>query len=149
LVLENAQIQDGRLNGTFTAASATLPRIPLTQVKGKIRVGEDRIVHLENMTAKAWSGNVQGDATVDLNDPTTPAFRIQSSVKEAQANEFLSSITPAKNILTGTLEMSSVISGKGSVAEAIARSLTGEGSLSAKGGQLQLSPAIAAIWSSL
>jgi hypothetical protein len=47
------------------------------------------------------------------------------------------------------MDMTSVISGKGSVPDAIARSLSGEGSVLATEGKIELSPTVAALWKSL
>ena len=145
----SGKIQNGRLEGTFTSASATVPRIPIQNVKGNISVRENRTMHLGDVTGTLYSGAARANIELDLRDPGAPAFRVESNVDNANANDLLSSITPAKDILVGTLDATSVISGKGNVPEAIARSLTGEGSMSAMGGKLQLSPAIMAIWSAL
>jgi len=145
----SGKIKDGKLEGTFTSAAASVPRIPLTNVKGNITVNDNRTVHLGDMTAALWSGTARANVELDFRDSKEPAFRVESNVNSVKANDLLSSITPAKDILVGTLDGTSSISGKGNVPEAIAQSLTGEGSMSAKGGRLQLSPAIMAIWSSL
>lgn len=145
----NGKIKDGRLEGTFTSAAASVPRIPLTQVKGNISVRENRTMHLGDLTAALWSGTARANIELDFRDPGAPAFRVESNVNNVNANDLVSSITPAKDILVGTMDVTSAISGKGNVPDAIARSLTGEGSMAAKGGRLQLSPAIMAVWSSL
>ncbi|HET9888194.1 MAG TPA: AsmA-like C-terminal region-containing protein, partial [bacterium] len=145
----NGVIKNGKLEGTFTSASASVPRVPLTNVKGNITVNDNRTVHLGDVTAALYSGTARANIELDFRDPKVPAFRVESNVNDVQANEMLSSISPVKDILVGTLDATSAISGRGSVPDAIARSLTGEGSMSAKGGKLQLSPAIMAIWNSL
>jgi hypothetical protein len=58
-------------------------------------------------------------------------------------------LTPAKNFVTGTMDMTSVIAGKGSVPDAIARTLSGQGNVSASNGKIEISPTVAAVWSSL
>jgi hypothetical protein len=145
----SGKIKNGRLEGTFTSASAAVPRIPITQVKGNIRVNDDRTMHLGDVTGVLYSGTAHANIELDLRDPAAPAFRVESNMNDVNANDLLSSISPAKDLLVGTLDATSLISGKGSVPDAIARSLTGEGSMSAKGGKLQPSPAIMAIWSAL
>lgn len=149
-LVAGVDIVNGRLEGTFSAPSASVPRVPLTNVKGVFRLAEaDRILHVAEVTAKLWSGTVSGDATVDLTDVLDPAFRIESKATQVQASDFVNSLTPAKNLLTGTMDLASVISGKGSVAEAIAKTLSGEGDLVARSGKLQMGPALAAIWGAL
>jgi hypothetical protein len=112
-------------------------------------VNDNRTIHLGDVTGAMYSGTARANIELDLRDPAAPAFRVQSNVQNVNANDLLSSISPAKDLLVGTLDATSSISGKGSVPDAIARSLTGEGSMSATGGKLQPSPAIMAIWSAL
>ncbi len=145
----SVDIEDGRLAGTFAAPRAEAPLVPLTNVKGSVRLTEDRILRLSEVTARLWSGAVSGDATVDLTDLASPAFTIESKASQVQANDLVSSLTPAKNILTGTMDLASKISGKGSVPEAIAKTLSGEGLLQAQSGNLKMGPTVAAIWSAL
>ena len=104
---------------------------------------------VRDVTARLCSGTVQGKADVDLTDLASPAFRIESSAAHVQANDLVSSLTPAKNLLSGTMDMTSVISGKGSVPDAIVRTLAGEGNVNATGGKIALTPAVAALWSTL
>ncbi len=145
----DATIVDGRLEGKFTAPRADAPRVPLTEVKGTFRLGEDRVLHVNDVAARLWSGAVSGNATVDLTDVASPAFHIESKATRVQANDLVSSLTPAKNFVSGAMDMSSVISGKGSVPDAIARTLSGEGSVLATDGKIELGPTVAAVWKSL
>ncbi len=145
----DATIEKGRMEGTFSAPRADAPRVPLTEVKGKFDLGEDRVLHVNDVAARLWDGAVSGAATIDLTELASPAFHIASKVQRIQANALVSSLTPAKNFVSGTMDMTSVISGKGSVPDAIARTLAGEGNVSASNGRIELGPTVAAVWRSL
>lgn len=145
----DCNLEKGTLTGTFRSPRADAPLVPLTDVTGKIHLGPDRQLKVDDVTATLWSGKITGRADVDLTDLLSPGFRIESKATQLQANDFVSSLTPVRGLLTGAMDMNSVISGKGSVPEAIAQSLSGEGLLNAKGGGIHFGPTITAIWSAL
>lgn len=143
-----------RLDGQTAAGDFLAPRvqafhIPMTQVQGKVNLGADRQLRLTDMKADAWNGSVQGTALVDLTDPTSPGFDIRTDAKALQANDFVSSLTPARNLVFGTVDVSSSFRGQGATPEEIAKALTGNGTFSAHDGRIAKTPTIEAIWKTL
>ncbi|HMB68407.1 MAG TPA: AsmA-like C-terminal region-containing protein, partial [bacterium] len=104
---------------------------------------------LTEMKAGAWNGAVEGVAEIDLRDPLSPGFDIRTQAKGLQANDFVSSLTPARDLVFGTLDVASSFQGKGSTPEEITKALTGNGTFSAHDGRFAKTPTIEAIWKTL
>jgi autotransporter translocation and assembly factor TamB len=58
-------------------------------------------------------------------------------------------MTPARGVVSGTLDLESSFQGRGATAEAIARALTGSGEITATDGRLAKTPTTQAIWNAL
>jgi hypothetical protein len=106
-------------------------------------------VNVTDVKAACFTGKIGGNALVDMADPLAPSFKIDSKAQGIQANDFLSTLTPAKDVLHGTLDLASNFSGKGVDPKTIAQSLIANGTLDAHGGQLARGPTTQAIWKAL
>jgi uncharacterized protein involved in outer membrane biogenesis len=135
--------------GTFMSPRVEAQRVPLTRVRGEIDLGEDKVLHVQNVAAGLWTGTVQGDATVDLSVPGDPAFSIRTSATGVEANDVVSTLTPAKDLLHGTLNLRSSFAGRGTDPAAIAAGLTGSGDFEATAGRIEKTPAVAQVWNAL
>jgi hypothetical protein len=135
--------------GDFRAPQVDAYGSRLTGVTGRIDLAEDRILHLRDITGTAWGGAVQGKADIDLTDPESPAFDIQATAKGIEANEVISSVTPARGIVFGRMDLVSSFSGRGATPQDIARALTGSGNFTATDGKLAATPTTTAIWQAL
>jgi hypothetical protein len=145
----NVEVAEGRVQGGFRAPRVDAHRVPLTDVRGTIALANDRRLAVRDVTAGLWTGRVAGSADVDLTDPEAPAFVIETSATDVQADDLVSTLTPADGLLQGELDLTSRFEGKGSVAEAIAKTLTGQGDVDVTGGRLARTPAIQALWTAL
>jgi hypothetical protein len=135
--------------GDFAAPRVQAFHVPMTQVRGQVALGADRVLRLTDMKAAAWNGAVEGTAEIDLNDPVSPAFDIRTQATGLQANDFVSSLTPARDLVFGTLDVASSFQGKGATPEEITKALTGNGTFSAHDGRFARTPTIDAIWKTL
>jgi hypothetical protein len=135
--------------GTFSAPKVEAFHVPMTKVNGKVNLGADRILRLTDMKADAWSGAVAGVAEIDLTDPVAPGFDIRTEAKGLQANDLVSSLTPADGLIFGSVDMASSFRGKGATPEEITKALTGNGTFSAQDGRFAKTPTIEAIWKTL
>jgi uncharacterized protein involved in outer membrane biogenesis len=135
--------------GGFHSPRIEAHRVPLTDVKGRIDLRDDRTLEITDITAAVWTGRADGRAAVDLTDLDSPGFTIEANATELPANDFLSTLTPAKNLLSGTLDLSARFDGKGGDPELVVESLTGDGRVDARGGKLQRTPAVGAVWNAL
>jgi hypothetical protein len=140
---------DAEVAGTFRASEVEAYRLPLTEVTGKISLEDKHILHVRDVSGRLFSGEVQGLVDVDFASLKDPRFRVESSARGVEANDFLSALTPAKGVLFGKLDLSSTFSGQGSVPQDVLRSFSGEGELHTRAGRLAKTPAVAAVWQTL
>jgi hypothetical protein len=145
----DVDIADGALTGGFRAARVDADRVPLTNVNGRIALGEDRVLHVTDVSADAWTGRLEGAARVDLADPVDPHFTIDTRARGLQANDFLTALTPAHGLLFGTLDLESSFTGHGTDPQAIAAALTGGGNVTGSSGHFAKSPPVSSLWESL
>ena len=136
-------------SGSFRSPRVDAYRVPLTQVRGDLNLGEDRILRVRDVTAQVWTGNVAGSAEIDLANPQDPQFRIDANASALQANDFLTALTPADNLLYGALDIRSSFAGHGSDPEVVSTSLSGQGEVTARNGRLERAPAVGALWGAL
>lgn len=144
----NGEIANGRLDATFTAPRADAFRMPLTAIDGRVGVEGHRIT-MSDMRAACFTGRIEGDALVDLADPKAPSFEIDSRAAGLEANDFVSALTPARDVLHGSLDVASKFSGRGIDPKAIAASLVANGTVDAHGGRLARGPWTKAVWNAL
>ncbi|MGH2570374.1 MAG: AsmA-like C-terminal region-containing protein, partial [bacterium] len=135
--------------GTFGSPRVEAQRVALTRVRGEIDLGEDKVLHVRNVAAGLFTGTVEGDATVDLSVPGDPAFSIRTTANGVEANDLVSALTPAKDLLHGTLNLRSSFAGRGMDPKAIAAGLTGSGDFEATAGRIDKTPAVAQVWNAL
>ncbi len=130
-------VREEGIDGKISAATADSGPLHLTGVKGDLRVTPGGVVRLSDVEAEAYGGTVTGDVTVDLTDRRESLFRFDVDASGLDANRFLSSITPVKNVLYGTLDMKSKWEGRGLEPEAFLKNLTGSGNAVTTGGELK------------
>ncbi len=141
-------MKEGRLDGSFRSPRAQAFKVPMSAVDGKVAVAERR-VDVTDVRAGVFTGSIAGSAIVDMTDPVAPSFEIESRAKEIQANDFLSTLTPARGVLHGTLDLASKFSGKGLDPKTIAQSLVANGQVDARGGKIANAGYTQAIWKAL
>ena len=147
-VTGDGTIEGGRFVGSFRAPGGEAYKLPLGAVAGGLEVA-GRTVNVHDVTAAMFTGRIEGGAVVDMADPAAPSFTIDSKAAGLSANDLLSALTPAKNVLHGTLDLSSHFTGKGIDPATIAESLVADGTFDAKGGRLDQGPHTQAIWNAL
>ena len=94
----NVHVAGQTMRGDFLSPRVVAHDVPLSQVKGKISLGEDRRLHFDQVTAGVWTGRVEGGAIIDLTDPADPGFEIQTKALQLQANDFLTALTPGQQL---------------------------------------------------
>jgi hypothetical protein len=142
-------MQNSTATGTFQAPRANAHIIPMTNVQGKVAIDANDVVRVTDVTASLWNGTVSGTADVDMKDRAAPAFRVDTAARGLSADQFIEALTPATDLLSGVLDVSSSFSGKGATPDAVARTLVGQGTLDAKEGRVEKSPAVASLWKAL
>jgi uncharacterized protein involved in outer membrane biogenesis len=141
---------DGQVaQGAFRSPRVEAQRVPLTDVRGDLALGADKVLRVENVRAGLWTGEVRGQATVDISDPADPVFDIETTATGVEANDLLSTLTPAKDLLHGKLNLESTFHGRGTDPIVIAKGLTGSGEFDAAAGRIERTPAVARVWNAL
>jgi hypothetical protein len=135
--------------GGFWSPRVEAHRVPLTRVRGDLDLGADRVLRVENVAAGLWTGAVEGRATVDLTELADPAFTIETTATGVEANDVVSTLTGAKDLLHGQLNLRSSFSGRGTEPASIAQRLTGSGDFDATGGRIERTPAVEKLWNTL
>jgi uncharacterized protein involved in outer membrane biogenesis len=129
-------VRDRQLNGRFTAASAALPRVPLNDIAANIAVSPAGVIEITGANAKMFTGNVGGDVRVEFVNGE-PRYTFSVAAKNLEANDFLSHLTPAKDLLFGKLELNGKFEGAGMTAEQAVAKLKADGAALAVDGQLK------------
>jgi len=136
------RVEDGVLSGTLAADSAIAYRIPLSSLKGKISVVPPGEIDLTDLAAKVYRGSVSGNARVEIGGPGEAIYRFRARAEDLEANDFLSSLTPARDVLFGRFEMESEWEGSGLTEEELLRHLSASGNVRAKDGSIRNLPAL-------
>jgi hypothetical protein len=135
--------------GDFRAPEVDAYGSRLSGVTGTVDLAEDRILHLRDISGAAWGGAVTGRADIDLTDPLQPGFDIEADATGIEANDVISSVTPASEIVYGKMDLASRFSGRGATPQEIARALTGSGNFTATQGRFAATPTTKALWQAL
>lgn len=106
---------------------------------------EPGIINAPAFSAHAYGGDVGGSARLDLRDPANPAVTLKAKLDGLSANDLLSTWTPAKNFLQGSLNTTLDFSVAGATLEQMMRSLTAIGVAQMLRGQLGPGPVLAEI----
>jgi hypothetical protein len=100
------------------------------------------VVTVPAFTFDGYGGDVGGSARIDLSDPAKPVFALSAKVNNVKANDILSVWTPAKDLLSGTMNSNIELSGEGMTAADLARSLTAVGLAAIANGTLGPGPVL-------
>ncbi len=98
---------------------------------------------------KGYGGAVQGSARFDLTNPAKPGFAVKAKVDSVDADQLISTWTPARGWLHGALNTQLDLSGLGGTPEEIKRTLTAIGAALVSNGTLGPGPALEAVSGSL
>ena len=141
-------IHDRQLDGRFTAASASPPRVPLNDIAANISVTPAGVIEITGANAKMFTGSVGGDVRVEFVNGE-PRYTFAIDAKNLEANDFLSHLTPAKDFLYGNLEFNGKFEGAGLTAQEAVSKLKANGSAFAVDGQMKLNSVLGEIASLL
>jgi hypothetical protein len=124
------RLKQGKLDVTHVAAQVALSPAALES---------------PSFSLQGYGGTVSGNAHFDLHDTRKPAYAVKAKVASVQANDILSAWTPAKGLLSGTLDTDIDFSGKGQTPDDVKRTLTLVGLAQLAQGQFGPGPTLEAI----
>jgi hypothetical protein len=131
------RLEGGGLSGPISADSAVAYRVPLVSIRGEIAFAPPGDLSFSGLSAKVYRGTVSGDAHVTLGGPARAAYRFEARAENLEANDFLSNLTPARDVLFGGLDLESVWEGKGLTREDLLANLAASGVLKARDGEIR------------
>jgi len=92
---------------------------------------------VDSVRARAFRGRIVGDAEVDIRGENDTAYRARVRAEEMEANDFLSHLTPAKDVLFGRFRMESEWEGRGLSPDTMLARLAAAGTMRVENGRLQ------------
>lgn len=128
-------------HGTLRAERALLRKIETTGLEGDLEIRGTQ-VRLPALRGAAYGGTLQGSATVDFAQPAQPKYDLQAKATRIDANTFLGSITPLRNVIAGVIDLESGWVFTGPEPEAVRRTLSGKGQAVSLNGRLQELPVL-------
>lgn len=123
--------------GTFAADTIVYSRVPFTDITGKIRI-ENRKIIAYDATGNVYSGKVTGQTTMDLNDFNSPRYSGEFNATQIEANDFMSRFTKFGGHLFGKINISGSYNATGWEAETFMESLNMNGNGTMQEGRLVL-----------
>jgi AsmA protein len=108
-----------------------------TDFRNLLVVGEMRggVVRLTQFTCAAFKGTVEGDGSFDMADDPSP-FRMKAKVTEVDVDTLVNAFSSSKNTLKGKLNGEVALGGVGLSFDAFKKSLTGNGNMRIKDGEI-------------
>jgi len=128
-------LPDFDAKGTFEFESGIYSLVAFEDAKGKFDL-TDYVLHVDDISAKVYDGDITGSAVVDIENITDPEFQIDFKGEDIQANSFLSRFTSFEDHLYGDIDMYGSFSGQGSEADQLVESLKANGSYRIDEGKL-------------
>ncbi|MGH7518508.1 MAG: AsmA family protein [Gemmatimonadales bacterium] len=128
-------------SGRVALERVSLGAISLENLESPFRY-ERGVFSLDSLTFGLYGGRQRGTVTVDL-AREVPVFTIQTVVTGLDVNRALSATTTMKDVLLGTAAVSGMVTGTGTTAEALERSLRGNLKFEVANGVLRNYPILA------
>ncbi len=127
------------IDGAGTIAIDTLiyTRVEFTNIKGKAKI-ENRRINIYDITGNAYTGQVAGQTTIDLNDFNAPKYTGQYTATNIEANDFLTRFSKFGGVLFGKVNVNGTFSATGWEPEQFLKSLTMDGDGVMQEGRLTL-----------
>jgi len=102
-------------------------RVEFSNINGDVDI-KDRVIRAQNVTGKVYTGDVKGEAAIDLNDFENPAYSGKYEAAQIEVNDFLSRFTGLGGHLFGKVNMNGDFNAAGWEPEDLIKSLTLDGS---------------------
>ncbi|MEK7774295.1 MAG: AsmA-like C-terminal region-containing protein [Candidatus Zixiibacteriota bacterium] len=102
------------INGRGTVEIDTMiySRVEFTNITGQVRIF-DRKIECSGVKGKAYSGDVSGSTTIDLNDFASPRYTGEFKATQIEANDFATRFSPLSGILYGKLDVTGTYDARG------------------------------------
>jgi hypothetical protein len=129
--------------GTVRIARLLNKKLDVANIVAEVAIQPNQISS-PSYSMNAYGGTVGGSAAFDLTNPASPAFKLDGKAENLSADSFLASFLSTHGLVTGQMNSSFDVSGDGTTADMLKRTLTAIGLATLLKGKLG-SPALAAI----
>ncbi len=128
------------INGRGTIAVDTLvySEINFTSIAANVRI-QDRKIEVYDAAAVVYEGDITGTTTIDLTDPTIPAYTGRFQATQIQAREFVEQFTPLTDQFTGRMDFAGNYQATGTDKQQLKETLELNADLNLRDGQLEAS----------
>lgn len=130
--------------GTLAVDTLVYNKMEFTSATGQVRI-RDRKIHVTDILAKLYTGDVAGETVVDLNDFENPVYTGTFKFTQIEANDFMERFTPFGGRLFGKMDFSGKYNATGWEPEQFLKSLTLDGFGEMRDARLVSSGAVYAI----
>jgi AsmA protein len=121
--------------GTVVVERITAMKLEARDFIAKIEMLENQL-RVSEFSGDIYSGNLHGDASVELHGPARVRMSGSVHADQVQANDFVSALTSFDDHLFGQLDLTGTFDATGLTPEEIRRTLTGDGHVSVAQGRL-------------
>ncbi|MDX9857383.1 MAG: AsmA family protein [candidate division Zixibacteria bacterium] len=112
--------------GSLAVDTLIYNKMEFTRATGIVRI-RDRKIHVTDIVAKLYTGDVTGETVVDLNDFENPLYTGSFKFSQIEANDFLERFTPFGGYLFGKMDFTGNYSATGWEPEQFLKSMTLDG----------------------
>ncbi len=119
-------------------------KLDVTAVRADVAL-EPGVLVVPQYSMNGYGGRVRGTARFDLRDPATPKLSVKSQIDSVQADALLSTWTPAKGLVRGSLTSTLDLATAGATPQQVRNTITAIGLALFADGQLGPGPALEAI----
>jgi hypothetical protein len=133
-------VPDMNGTGTFAIDSLIYSKIEFTNIKGGFRV-QDRKMECHNVTGNVYSGKVDGETIIDLNDFASPKYTGNFKATDVEADDFVKRFSKFGGFLYGKIDVNGTYKAAGWNKNEFVNSLTMDGLAQMNRGKLVTSGA--------
>jgi AsmA-like protein len=130
--------------GRVTIARLRSQKLDVQDVRAQVAL-EPGVLSVPEFALRGYGGTVNGNARFDLTDPAKPKFAVKSQLDSLSADAILSTWTPVKGLLHGSLGTSLDLSGTGLTPDDLKRTITAVGLALVANGTLGPGPSLEAV----
>ena len=141
-------LPNARGHGTVAIARLKNQKLDVSRVNAQVELMPG-VLESPSYSLDGYGGAVKGSARFDLANPAKPKFAVKAKVDSVEADQLLSTWTPAHGWLHGALNTDLDLSGVGGTPAELKRSLTAVGLALVSNGTLGPGPALQAVASTL
>ncbi len=130
--------------GTVAIARLKNQKLDVANVSARVAMSPTTL-EVPSYSLHGYGGQVAGNATFDLANPARPGFKVKAQVDSVDADNLLSTWTPAHGLIHGALNTTLDLAGDGATPQDLQRTLTALGKALVSNGTLGPGPALDAV----